>query len=558
MKALDLSLLTATYKRFPFGVVSSLMTALVLVLSSFTNKENLIPIAGAGVLALVLFVCIDLLSESIKISKLNKLFLYFFGLTIVILTYLFLLRDFNFVNYTRFIGMVLFFFIAAFFVGRIKNHSHLENYIFKLLLGILNSIFFSSVLFIGFGAIFFSVSSLFDIQLSGNLMENTFIIVIFLFGIPYFMSRIPRRDEEETNYQYPKVIKILISYIVIPLLLLYVLVLYIYFTRILLSWQWPIGIVGNLSIWYSLLSLLVFFFVRPIKSEGGTLSLYSRILPIINIPILLMMFLSLYQRISQYGITENRYFVLVAGIWLLTVFILLVINKNLRSIIIPISLMIAIAISIYGPVSAYSISKWSQNNRLENILVSNNMLLDEKIIPNQNLDKPLQDEVYEIVNYFQSNHSLSDIKHLRKGVAPCELIGIFGFSDRDIKEDYTLINIDRKEEVSEVISIEDYDYLINIDSGKRHDYKNDDLIFEFNPFNFMLKISRDDEIIYNENINSIVDNFIDNREDASMVFQDENNALRLKFIFNSIQGKNYTNGDLEIDWVDLSILLKIK
>ena len=60
------------------------------------------------------------------------------------------------------------------------------------------------------------------------------------------------------------------------------------------------------------------------------------------LPILLMMFLSIGQRINQYGITEKRYYIPVLGLWVFAVMLYFSIIKSSKNTIIPISLSIVV------------------------------------------------------------------------------------------------------------------------------------------------------------------------------------------------------------------------
>ena len=93
-----------------------------------------------------------------------------------------------------------------------------------------------------------------------------------------------------------------------------------------------------------------------------------------------MMFISIGIRIRSYGITENRYFVLVLGLWVLGIMLYFALIKKSNNIIIPITLSIIALNSVFGPLSSFAVSKRSQNKRFQSILLRNNMLEDNKII----------------------------------------------------------------------------------------------------------------------------------------------------------------------------------
>ena len=553
--SLDLIKFKNIFKRFPLGAVSSLMTALVLVLSTYNEIVIYSRIAMTLVLSLVVFVVLDLLSESYKISSVKKVLLYFTGGLIVLATYLLILDDLTMVNVTKYVGILLIFFISAFFVGKLKNDEFLENYIMKLLVGILSSIFYSAVLFIGLILILQTISLLFDITFNPNIFENVFSSVVFIFGINYFLGRIPKSNEKAEDFEYPKSIKVLLEFIVIPLLLVYTLVLYIYFAGILITWQWPKGVVANLSIWYSILSLAVLFFVRAIEKERKIFELFTRYISRTIIPILLMMFVSVFQRISQYGITENRYFVLAVGIWLFFVYVALSINRRLRTIVIPISLIIVITLGVFSPFNAYIVSKWSQNNRLEEILRANNMILDHNIISKPDLGKDIQDDIYAIVDYFEDNHRLSDIKFFSTNTEFEDLENIFGFSKGEYE--YKTIRERRGSLNDYILSVEDYEFFASINTSVSNKVVDEDLLITLDQENLNLEISKSSEILYNMSIEPVLKEIINGKE-SSFFYYGENDAIKLMLVINSIDGRSSSDGSIYIDWMDAYIFVKIK
>ena len=88
-------------------------------------------------------------------------------------------------------------------------------------------------------------------------------------------------------------------------------------------------------------------------------------------------------------------------------------SKKLNNIIIPISLSIIALNSVFGPLSSFSISKLSQNNRLKSILTRNHMLEDSKILKApEDISIEDKEEISAILRYFENNHSLENIKKL--------------------------------------------------------------------------------------------------------------------------------------------------
>ncbi len=131
-------------------------------------------------------------------------------------------------------------------------------------------------------------------------------------------------------------------------------------------------------------------------------------------------------RLNDYGITINRYIILILGIWLTIVCIYTATGKtNIKFI--PTSLaFIAILIS-FGPWGMFSVSEKSQVNRLKNILEQSKILVGNKIqnetiwikdsLPNFNsisdlknenkLSDSLHNEVKSILDYLDDHHGFS-------------------------------------------------------------------------------------------------------------------------------------------------------
>jgi len=67
---------------------------------------------------------------------------------------------------------------------------------------------------------------------------------------------------------YPRLLKALLIYIVLPIIIVYTAILYAYFARIIITWQWPAGIVAQLVLWYAVMSAIVLFMISPISDDN--------------------------------------------------------------------------------------------------------------------------------------------------------------------------------------------------------------------------------------------------------------------------------------------------
>ncbi len=296
-----------------------------------------------------------------------------------------------------------------------------------LFIRIWTSALFSGVLYVGLALALVSMKLLFEIDINEKLYFDIYIFIAGIFNTWFFLSGIPEDfDELDSIEVYPKGLKIFSQYILLSLLGLYLVILYFYGGKILLSWDWPKGIVSYLIICVSILGILTFLLLYPYGNQKGNewIKKASKIFYVILIPLLVILFIAILMRIDDYGITIKRYVVLFLGIWLCVVCVYTILGKpNIKFI--PISLAVMLLLISFGPWGMFSVSEHYQVKRLKAILEKAAILKDGKIQnesifnnKNENLDfknekllsDSLHNEVYSILDYMDDFHGFSAIR----------------------------------------------------------------------------------------------------------------------------------------------------
>ncbi len=301
-----------------------------------------------------------------------------------------------------------------------------------LFIRLLASILYSAFIFIGLAIALTSLKLLFDIGVPAELYFEIWIVLIGFFNTWFFVSGIPNDfDSLEQIFEYPKALKTFSQFVLLPLLGLYILILYSYGTKILLLWDWPKGIVSYLIICVSVLGILTFLLLHPYGNQEGNswIKKSSKVYYFILFPLLIILFIAIFMRVGDYGITINRYVILFLGVWLSIVCLYTAIGKtNIKFI--PTSLACLLIIVSFGPWGMFSFSETSQVNRLKNILenagvIENNKVKNETYwikdsLPNlysdnefeneSKLNDSLTSEVKSILEYLDSHHGFSSIK----------------------------------------------------------------------------------------------------------------------------------------------------
>ncbi|MGB4504660.1 MAG: DUF4153 domain-containing protein, partial [Syntrophaceticus sp.] len=281
-----------------------------------THSETLYRITMILALGIPLSLCIKVFLERRDKGKTAILIgLYAAGGLMLILYYFFLLDKLSMVSITRYIAVSLALYLGFLFIPYLPKKEQFEMYIIKVCSGFLITVIYSAVLYLGLAAILLAMDQLLGIQITEKAYFYTGLFVAFIFAPSYFLADIPLPNQQFQQENYSKILRVLLLYIVMPLLTAYTTILYIYFIKIIVLWQWPVGLVSHLVLWYAVIVAAVLFLITPIKDEDKWANRFIKWMPKIILPILIMMFISMGIRINAYGVTENRYFVVVLGLW---------------------------------------------------------------------------------------------------------------------------------------------------------------------------------------------------------------------------------------------------
>ncbi|PWK75335.1 uncharacterized protein DUF4153 [Mucilaginibacter oryzae] len=288
-------------------------------------------------------------------------------------------------DYVRFFLLSLAFHLMVSFAaftgkGQIQGFWQFNKTLF---LRILASLLYGTVLFAGLAAAIGATNFLFNFRFESDTyfilwvwITGMFTTIFFLAGVP---ADIQALDEDKS---YPKGLKIFTQYVLIPLSTVYVIILLAYEIKILVEWKLPKGLVSNLILGYAVFGILSLLLVYPIReqNENKWLKTYSRSFYFLLIPLQALLFVAVGTRVSSYGVTEFRYFLIVLAVWLLGISLYFLLFKKQNIKVIPISLALLTLLSIYGPQSAFTVSMYSQRRIVVNFFKKHNAFKDGKLM----------------------------------------------------------------------------------------------------------------------------------------------------------------------------------
>ena len=252
----------------------------------------------------------------------------------------------------------------------------------------------------------FAIDALFNVSFGDKWYMYLSCFFGILFAPLFFTAGIPVASqlagEREENYT---VLRILGLYILLPVVVLYLLIFYAYELKIIITWQLPEGFVAWMTLYYSAVGLLVYFLLHYLYITKATKisTLFGRYFFYSELPVIVLLFVAVYRRTADYGITENRYFLWVSALWLLgiSLYMIFIKGKSFRPVLV--SLACVALLSVVGPWNAFNVSQYSQTRRFEKLLAKQEWL-KEGVIPNDTqISQAQEDEwqMHDIKRYFE-------------------------------------------------------------------------------------------------------------------------------------------------------------
>jgi hypothetical protein len=613
--------------RFPLTMLSALVAVscsiyLIELNDAIVNKLPFINLILTSSIGIPLYFCVRIFSEKLHLSLKPMLALQVLATTLLVLVYYSLPHaesthntSLPYIKYGIYnaICHLLVSFIPYLFNRELNGF---WNYNKLLFIRFLTSILYSGFIYVGLILALSALHLLFDIKIHSELYGDLWVLCALLFNTWFFIAGIPENfDALDTNYEYPKGLKIFAQYILLPLLALYLIILYAYGSKIIFLWDWPKGIVSYLIICVSVLGIFAFLLLYPYGNEKGNAWIKKAYKGyyLLLLPLLVLLFIAIYLRLMDYGITINRYVIIALGVWLSIVGVYTMIGKsNIKFI--PTSLAIIMLFTSFGPWGMFSVSEKNQVARLEKILVEAQLLKQQKInresiytldkwhnlisknsFSNESvLNDSLHNEVKSILEYLDHHHGFASIQpwfsqdvhglitelekypenkyRYNEAEIYMNALGL-NYEDKDVDEKTFGFTI--HEDAENAKYVKSFDYMISFNHYLYHGRTQEEAslikTFKIDSIKYELELQNDSTItlvnnqktIASINIHNFIESLINKYGDTKNYkvpvheLEYKNNNSTFKIVFTSIQleHKNNKNNITEISG---DLLLKIE
>ena len=402
IKAL-LQKLVEIIRLYPFVLLSAITATVCMIISNdFTGNVRMATypytkITIVAALGISLFFGLRMLTQQTG----KKYIFQIAGLLLLILLYFILPADYR--DFTEVYAYLLIpvFLISHLFVAiapfvNNRNSKNFWNYNIQLFIRTVLTAIFTGVMTVGLLLAIASIDELFMLRVPSQYYANVSYTMLFAgSSIIFLLFNSNGLADLKEQREYPQVLKFFTQFILIPLLLLYSLILYVYLAKIIISWELPRGWVSYLILAYAMVGILALLLVHPLKDESRSwVQVFDRLFYYSLLPLLVLLFVAIFTRVLEYGFTEPRYYVLALAIWLTIIAFYFVTSRDRQIRFIPLSLVLAGLFAIAFPYfNAFSVSKRSQENELLTTLRNNNLLTNNTIAFSQKVPEPVVQQI---------------------------------------------------------------------------------------------------------------------------------------------------------------------
>lgn len=409
-----------TLSRFPMTFVFALLSAVMAIVLIENEIEDpwWVHVNVLLSLGLPLFTALHVWLENLAISSLKKQLILAGGVVVMGL----LLFEIPYIKMfpqsfaLHFFGFAILFHLLAAFLPFYKSNSVQAFWQFNktMFLRFLLSALYSAALYGGLALALLGIQFLLEVEMHEKIWVDLLLLIALPFNTIFFLGGLPKDVLSlEEDLSFPNGLKKFVQYVLMPLVVIYLSILYIYSVKISFLTELPEGFVTYLILAFAVAGMLALLLVSPLQTDEKTpwVKWYTKVYYWALWPLIILLFVAISTRFLEYGWTENRVIIFGLAVWLsgITTYFTFFKRSNIMSI--PMSLFVLVAVLLLGPFSAENVAKRSQRNRLESLLSSQNWIdekgeiLEDKIrnSTNDSIKYELSQTIQYLASHFGNN-----------------------------------------------------------------------------------------------------------------------------------------------------------
>lgn len=304
------------------------------------------------------------------------------------------------------------------FVSFLRCREDLQAWHF--LMAICRALFISGIvtflMTLGLMGLIYGAASLFELKVSDHLTGTICVVcLILLWGI-LFLALVPDGEKKHNSSpDMPPFLRNVVSWLLLPLLGCYIVVLYAYGISILVHWELPKGLLSTLvtAVMFGYLLCYTLLYPKVLDRTSWQSRVLSRWLPVIALPLLVLMTVGVARRFTDYGITAQRLYLLTLLIWFYVVCILLIVLPEKRFRWLFLSFGGLFLLTSGHPFHFFRLTRPVIEAKIEKIIADNDMELpisQYALKTNPNLPEKDADELYDALKYMRTYYSSQSVE----------------------------------------------------------------------------------------------------------------------------------------------------
>ena len=254
-----------------------------------------------------------------------------------------------------------------------KNDVQLWNFSWRTCGAVIISLTISGILVGASALLIFGIDELFSADISSMWYLRSLLPFMVLLPVCLFLIRIPNENKHDDNLYGSKFYTGVTRYLFIPLTLCYLAVMYAYLFKILISWELPKGTVSWMVsvMMYGMIIVEVLLYHAVQQGVKSFECKMAKLFPWLMLPLLVLMSVAILRRVSDYGITTNRLYILLETFWFFVVCVYLIVNKNKRILWIPLTFCFLFLLSSAQPMNFFQLTKHIMSASVSKIIERN-------------------------------------------------------------------------------------------------------------------------------------------------------------------------------------------
>lgn len=471
--------LTTAISRFPLTVLFLLLAAIINTLNIQTENVEYVEWMLACFMGALAAAVAQVSYEHFFREKEKMRYVLFAPAILFALLYYFMIDIesdmFSLKVVVRTVALVFALLMAFIWIPSIKSRLSFSDSFTAGFKSLFTTIMFSIVLGVGILSILSAVNVLLidlDYRLflhASNIVASLFAPILFLSYIPVYLpqsesstEQINQSAEVDEAISVPKTLEVLLTYIVIPLTMVFTIILALYILMNIGRDFWINNLLEPMLVSYAIVVILVMLFIGRLDNK---MVVYFRLIfPKILFLIVLLQTVASVIQISEKGLTIGRYYVILFGVFAIVSSIIFSIWPKQKNGLVAVVLIVFSLVSITPPVDAFTVSKNGQIAFLEATLKNNEMLKGNELQPRSDLPENEQRKIVETVNDLEQNGNIKEVSFLPDGYqTSTDFESAFGFdpyNDGTIIEEYSYYYFEWTEET--MVNVSDYQQMIKV------------------------------------------------------------------------------------------------